>query len=138
MRLSTLFNVTNIIHKTTSVSRKTKDIIHNVKDFSGLYNNAVRSVIYEGWHFTHMWKSLVWLHHFTKKGDLVHNICLIPPRFIKVPVPARILPLSTILIFDLGIVPTLWYLCFSFYHIKLYHYYLNMLKQILRHIFMQC
>jgi hypothetical protein len=89
LRLSTLFNGTNIIHKTTSVSRKTKYIIHNVKDFSVLYNNPVRSVIYEGWHFTHMWKALVWLHHVTKKGGLVHNTCLIPPRFIKVPVPCQ-------------------------------------------------
>jgi hypothetical protein len=29
-----------------------------------------------------------------------------------------IVPLSTILIFDIGIFPTVWYFCFSFYHRK--------------------
>jgi len=44
--------------------------MHNAQNYSILYNNAVRSVICEGWHFTHMWKSFTWQHHFTKREDL--------------------------------------------------------------------
>ena len=56
---------------------------------------------------------------------------LTPPLVIEVPVPSQenkqpcicmlgvsIVPLSTILIFDIGIVPTVWYFCFSFDHKK--------------------
>ena len=35
------------------------------------YNNAVRPVICEGWHFTHKWKELAWPYHWTKSGGLV-------------------------------------------------------------------
>jgi hypothetical protein len=49
---------------TTSVTY-IKYIIFNVQDYSVLDNNAVRPVIREGWHFTHMWKGLAWPHHFT-------------------------------------------------------------------------
>ena len=31
-----------------------------------IYDNAVRPVICEGWHFTHTWKTLTSPHHFTK------------------------------------------------------------------------
>jgi hypothetical protein len=34
--------------------------MYNVQDYSGLYNNAVRPVLWEGWHFTHKWKALAW------------------------------------------------------------------------------
>ena len=37
---------------------KIKYIMHNVQDYSVLYDNAVRPAICEGWHFTRMWKSL--------------------------------------------------------------------------------
>jgi hypothetical protein len=50
---------------------KIKYIMYNVQDNSVLYNNDVRPVICEGWHFTLMWKTLAWLHHFTKRWDLV-------------------------------------------------------------------
>jgi len=40
--------------------------MYNVQDYSVLYNKA----ICESWHFTHMWKTLAWPHHFTKKADL--------------------------------------------------------------------
>jgi len=35
-----------------------------------LYNNAVQPVICEDWHFTHIWKSLPWPHHFIKRAGL--------------------------------------------------------------------
>ena len=31
-------------------------------------NNAVRMVVCGGWHFTHMWKTFPWPHHFTRGG----------------------------------------------------------------------
>jgi len=34
----------------------------HVQDDSILYNNAVRPVIYEGWHFTRVLKALAWPH----------------------------------------------------------------------------
>ena len=50
---------------------------------------------------------------------------LTPPLIIEVPVPNQenewsciFLPFSTILIFDIGIIPTVWYFCFSFDHKK--------------------
>jgi len=39
--------------------------MYNVQDYSVIYNNAVRPVTYEGWHFTHMWKTFAYLHHLT-------------------------------------------------------------------------
>ena len=54
----------NIIHITTSVFYN--NIIHITTSECILYNNAVRPVICEGWHFTHTWKSFAWPHHFTK------------------------------------------------------------------------
>jgi hypothetical protein len=45
-------------------------IMYNVQDYSFLYDNAVCPVISEDWHFTHMWKALVWQHHFTTRGSL--------------------------------------------------------------------
>jgi len=38
------------------------------QDYRVLYNNAVRPVICEGWHYTHMRKTFTGPHHFTKKG----------------------------------------------------------------------
>ena len=35
-----------------------KYIVLNVQDYSVLYNNAVRPVLCECWHFTHMWKAI--------------------------------------------------------------------------------
>ena len=46
---------------------KIKNIIHNVHLYSTLYANALRPVICEGWHFTHVKNHL---HHFTKRGCL--------------------------------------------------------------------
>jgi hypothetical protein len=45
-------------------------IMHNVQYYSFLYDNTVCPVISEDWHFTHMWKALVWQHHFTMRGSL--------------------------------------------------------------------
>ena len=68
------------------------------------------------------WKALVWPHHFAKMWAWAHKISLIPPPYFKVPVPSQeserscicmlrlsISPLSTVLIFDFGTVPTVWY-----------------------------
>jgi hypothetical protein len=41
---------------------------YHVQDYSMLYNNAVLLVIYEGWHCSHIWKTLAWPHLFTKRG----------------------------------------------------------------------
>jgi len=44
--------------------------MYNVQDHSVFYDNAQHSVICEGGHFTHTWKALAWLHHFTKRRGL--------------------------------------------------------------------
>jgi hypothetical protein len=44
--------------------------MYNVKDYSFIYNNAVRSVICQDWHFTNTWKALASPHHFTKREGL--------------------------------------------------------------------
>ena len=33
-------------------------------------HHGIKQVICEGWHFTRMWKTLVWPHHFTKERNL--------------------------------------------------------------------
>jgi hypothetical protein len=38
---------------------KIKYIMYNVQDYSILYNNAVCLVISDGWHFTHLGKTLI-------------------------------------------------------------------------------
>ena len=55
--------------------------MYNVQDSSVLYNNALRFVICEDWHFTHMWTSLARLHHFTKRGGLGQINMLNPANF---------------------------------------------------------
>jgi len=37
---------------------KIRYIMYSVQDNRVLYNNAVRPVICEGWHVTHLWKAL--------------------------------------------------------------------------------
>ena len=46
-------------------------------------------VICEGWYFTHIWKTLAWPHHFTKREGRVGPIklALTPPLCIEVSVP---------------------------------------------------
>ena len=60
--------------------------MYNVQDYSILYNNPVRPVRCEDWHFTHMQKALISL-----RGEvLIHNISgLTPPLVIEVPVPCQ-------------------------------------------------
>ena len=102
-----------------------------VQSCSVLYN-AVRSLKFDGWHFTHLWKSLAWPHHFTKSGGLDPWNSLAPPIFIEVLVPSQkseqscvcelgifILPHSTILVLDFGTFTTVWNFC-SFYWSLLY------------------
>ena len=63
--------------------------------------------------------------HFTKRGGLSHETSLTPPLFVGVPVPKHVIVwscifvlgisvlfLSTILIFDIGIIPTVWWVFF--------------------------
>ena len=101
-----------------------------VQSCSILYN-AVRSLKFDGWHFTHLWKALAWPHHFTKSGGLDPWNSLAPPIFIEVLVPSQkseqscvcelgifILSLSTILVLDFGTFTTVW----NFFHfIDLYY-----------------
>jgi len=102
---------------------KSKFIMYNIQGNSVLYNNAVRRFICEGWHFPQMWKTLAWPYHFTKRGIFGHKASLAAPVSIAVPVlnhesdrscicvlVVSIRPLSTIFIYDFGIV---WY-CFVF------------------------
>ena len=90
-----------------------------------LKNCSVHPIIYvcEDWRFTRMWKALAWPHHFTKKGGMDIKSSLTPPLVIEVSLPSQesdgqscicvlgvsMLSLSTILIFDFGIVSTMWY-----------------------------
>jgi hypothetical protein len=60
-----------------------KCIMHNVKDYRVLYNNAVRLAICEGWYFTHMRKALAWPHHITKRGSWAHKTSLTAPLLLK-------------------------------------------------------
>jgi hypothetical protein len=68
------------------------------------------------------WKALAWPHHFAKMWAWAHKTSLIPPPYFKVLVPSQeserscicmlrlsISSLSTVLIFDFGTVPTVWY-----------------------------
>jgi hypothetical protein len=55
--------------------------MYNVQDSSDLYDNALRLLICEDWHFTHMWTSLARLHHFTKRGGLGQINKLNPANF---------------------------------------------------------
>jgi len=45
------------------------------------------AVIYEGWHFTLMWKTLAYPHHLTKRAVLAHESSWTPPLFTEVTVP---------------------------------------------------
>ena len=63
--------------------------MYNVQDYSILCENAVRPVIWERWHFIHMWKVLELLHHFAKKIGWAHKTSFTPPLFIEVPEPSQ-------------------------------------------------
>ena len=69
-----------------------------------------------------LWKAFTCPHHFTKREGFAHKTSLTPPLVIEVPVPSQgylcargiDLTLSRILIFDIGIVPTMWHFVFDF------------------------
>jgi hypothetical protein len=48
-----------------------------------------RSLTCDRWHFTHMWKTFAWPHHFNKRESLAHEASLTPPHFIEVSVPGK-------------------------------------------------
>ena len=74
----------------TTCVTKVKYIMHNVQDYSVVYNKVFRPVLCEGWHFTHIWKTLAWQHHFTKVEVWVHKTNLISPLlFIYVSIPSQ-------------------------------------------------
>ena len=75
-------NIISIIMKVSYMKN------NNVKYFWVLYNNAVLQVICEGWHFTHMRKTLVWQHHSLSGKVLAHKSSSIPPLFFEVSVPS--------------------------------------------------
>ena len=47
--------------------------MYNIQDETIPYNNGVRPVRCEGWHFTHMWKAHARPHHFTKRDLGLYN-----------------------------------------------------------------
>ena len=65
---------------------KIKYIMHKVQDMSILYNNAVRPVICEGWHFTHE-ENIYMSASFHYRGDLAHKSRLTPPLLTGLPIP---------------------------------------------------
>ena len=96
--------------------------MHNAQYYSVLNNKAVRQVICEGSHFTHMWKKFTLSHHFTKRAVWVHKTSLTPARLIEVSVPSQERGRSCICV--LGINFCYWilgqcYLCVSFYFVDM-------------------
>ena len=76
---------------TSSLSpRNIEYIMYNVQNNILVHDNAVHLVVSEGWHFTHMWKTLAWTHHFatTRGGTSANKTSLTPPLFFEVPVPS--------------------------------------------------
>jgi hypothetical protein len=82
--------------------------------------------------FSHMWKTLAWLHYFDKRGGLVPRNSLTMHIVIEVPVPTQesvrssiyvfgvtTLPLSMIVLLDFATVPIVLHflLLFLFYFI---------------------
>ena len=64
LRPSTLFCRTSITHVTTSVSQRINILSIKFKIMTELFlNNVTHPVIWEGWHFTHIWEK--------------HNECII-------------------------------------------------------------
>ena len=57
--LFALFNGITIIHMRTSVPRRL-NLLWIMFNISASYSNAVHLVIWEGWWFTDMWKTLTW------------------------------------------------------------------------------
>ena len=88
-----------------------------------VYNDAVRSVICQGWYFTR--KALGRSHHFTKREVWAYKYSLNPPLMIEVSLPSQEIARSCIYVLDvpililhfgigptvwcLGIIPTVWY-----------------------------
>ena len=54
-----------------------------------LHCSSVHPVICESWRFTHMWKTVAWPHHFTKRRVWGHKTSLTPSLYIEVPVPRQ-------------------------------------------------
>jgi len=137
------------------------------KSYSVLYNNAVRPIICESWDFTHTWKLFPWLRHLNKRGEVWdHKTSLTPPLVNEEPVPGQererscicvlgvYFLLSPFLIFNFGIVPTVWYLFFLFFifycqrsldnfmksALSLYIYFIEFEINVLSicHLFKQC
>jgi len=59
------------------------------KYHSILDNNAAHPVIYKGWNFTLIWKTLVDRMIFTKREIRSHKTNLTPPHFIEASVPKQ-------------------------------------------------
>ena len=63
----------------------------------------------------------VWVHKTTLAPPLCYRIAVFQTGNIEWScvclLEKSVLPLSTILIFDFGIVPTVWYFCYSFHYI---------------------
>ena len=117
---------------------KITHIMYNVQDYCVLYKNAGRRLC------VRVGILLTFVHHLhnhiisLRRQAQAHN-----SSFIEVPLPRQesgkscicvlgvsIQPLSTILIFDFGIILTMWYFlfCFSLYHNTVVSNHTNLLR----------
>ena len=61
----------------------------NMYNVQAIYISAVRSFIFEGCNFPHIWKALECQHNYTKRGCLVNKTSFTPPCCIEVPVSSQ-------------------------------------------------
>jgi hypothetical protein len=71
-----------------------------------------QDLLCEGWHFTHLWKTLLWPHHSSRRSFVPIKLML-----CKCMIGVSMLPVSTIILFDFRIVPTM---CYFLFFISLY------------------
>ena len=122
MRLSAVFNRTNIIHMITCVSWRLNMlcIMFMIVAFFGisLFARFMRGLAF----YSHVENTCIWRHHFNKRGGLglknkynsatfYWSACTNPRKWVVM--YSCYLPLSTILIFDFR---TVWYFCFSLFY----------------------
>jgi hypothetical protein len=70
LRPSSLFNRTNIIHKTISLSRRINILCIYVRLGCFFYNIAAHRVICDSYHLTDKVENTFWPHHFNEDGGL--------------------------------------------------------------------
>ena len=86
--------------------------MHNVQEYSVLYNNAIRPVICDGWHF--------YLHDHIisiRVELLVHKTSFILRCVCQARTMGIDVHLSTVCVFCIGNVTAVWCFCLIFYNI---------------------